>query len=250
MTSIQFLKDLFKLLVLPPTGPILLAITGLAVARHNARIGWRIAFAGVGALALLSMPATGVLLNRSLDRSPVLDLQSARSAQAIVVLGGGLRRNAPEYGGATLGPLTLERTRYAARVARMTGLPLLVSGGSSGYGPAEALLIRQALIQEYRIPVRWIEARSSNTHENAVMSAELLRENGVERVILIGHSFDLPRTTSEFAKAGIRTIPAPIGAPAAAPTSISDFVPSVSGLSSSYYALYELAANAFFHLTP
>ena len=49
---------------------------------------------------------------------------------AIVILGGGVRRHAAEYGGDTLGQLTLERVRYGARVARLTGLPVLVSGGS------------------------------------------------------------------------------------------------------------------------
>jgi hypothetical protein len=35
-----------------------------------------------------------------------------------------------EYGGDTLGRLTLERVRYGARVAKKTGLPVLVAGGS------------------------------------------------------------------------------------------------------------------------
>ena len=249
MTSLQWVKDLFKLLVLPPAGPLLIATVGLVVTRRHAKLGWQITVLGVAALVLLSMPATGVFLNRSLDRSPILDLASAKDAQAIVILGGGLRRNAPEYGGPTLGSLTLERTRYAARVARATGLPILVSGGASERGPTEAQLIRQAMMQEYRIPVRWMETRSRNTHENAVMSAEILKRDGVERVILVGHSFDLPRTAGEFAKAGIQTIPAPIGSPVKWPTAVSDFIPSVSGLWTCHYALYELAAYAFFRLT-
>ena len=53
----------------------------------------------------------------------------AADAEAIVILGGGTRRNAPEYGGDTLGRLTLERVRYGAQVAKLTALPVLVTGG-------------------------------------------------------------------------------------------------------------------------
>ena len=63
------------------------------------------------------------------DSPPPVTLAQARSAQAIVILGGGVRRNAPEYGGDTVGRLTLDRVRYGAFVARATGLPVLVTGG-------------------------------------------------------------------------------------------------------------------------
>ena len=48
-----------------------------------------------------------------------------------MILGGGLRRSAPEYGGDTLGRLTLERLRYGAMLAKRTGLPVMVSGGTT-----------------------------------------------------------------------------------------------------------------------
>jgi uncharacterized SAM-binding protein YcdF (DUF218 family) len=57
----------------------------------------------------------------ALGRTSPLDLAQVSNAQAIVILGGGVRREAPEYGGATLGGITLERVRYGARLARTTG---------------------------------------------------------------------------------------------------------------------------------
>src|SRR3954466_12212342 len=51
-------------------------------------------------------------------------------ADAIVVLSGGLYYKAPEYGGDTVNNYVLERMRYAVQLYRLTGKPVLVTGGS------------------------------------------------------------------------------------------------------------------------
>ena len=237
-------KALLKAVVLPPGGPLLLAIAGLLLARRHPRAGRSVAAVGVATLFVLSMPIVAALLVRSLDASPPLDLEVAKGAQAVVILGGGTRRGAPEYGGDTLGRLTLERVRYGARVARQTGLPVLVSGGSVSGDETEAKLMREALANEYGVDVRWVEDRSRTTHENAVESAAILRAAGVRRVVLVAHSFDMPRATSEFASQGIETIAAPTGIVTLRVDSPLDFLPSVMGIEGSYYALYEMLANA------
>ena len=238
-----WLKSLLKALILPPTGPLLLAALGLGLQRRFPRSGRALAFGGVLLLLLLSMPAVAMVLLRWVDSSPTLDVERAKTAQAIVILGGGVRRNAAEYGGDTLGRLTLERVRYGARVARLTGLPVLVSGGSPSGGESEAKLMQEALEREFAIPVRWAEDRSRNTHENAVRSAEILRVAGVHRVVLVAHGFDMPRATAEFADEGIETIKAPTGIPVWDLDAPLMFVPGLAGLQGSYYALYEILAN-------
>ena len=129
MPDVLWLKALLKAVILPPAGPLLVAIFGLALGRRFPRTGRALAVAGVASLLLLSLPIIAIFLLDRLETYPPLDLAQAKSAQAIVILGGGVRRRAPEYGGDTLGPLTLERVRYGARVARLTALPVLVSGG-------------------------------------------------------------------------------------------------------------------------
>jgi uncharacterized SAM-binding protein YcdF (DUF218 family) len=237
-------KAVLKALVLPPTGPLLLAALGLLLARRHPRTGRGLAAIGIVVLFALSIPAVAALLLRVVDASPPLDLGEARSAQAIVILGGGTRRNAAEYDGDTLGRLTLERVRYGARVARLTGLPVLVTGGTVSEGETEAKLMREALEHEFGVDVQWSEDRSRTTHENAAFSAPLLREAGVRRVVLVAHSFDIPRARAEFAAQGVETIAAPTGIVALHFTSPFDYLPSVAGLQSSYYALYEMLANA------
>ena len=236
-------KAVLRALVLPPTGPLLLALLGLLMARRHPRTGRGLAATAIAALLALSMPVVAAILLRVVDASPALNLEQARSAQAIVILGGGTRRSAAEYGGDTLGRLTLERVRYGARVARLTGLPVMVTGGSVSEGETEAKLMQDALEQEFGVDVRWAEDRSRTTHENAAFSAPLLRASDVRKVVLVAHSFDIPRASAEFASQGIETIAAPTGIVALHYTSPFDYLPSIAGLQGSHYALYEMLAN-------
>jgi uncharacterized SAM-binding protein YcdF (DUF218 family) len=171
-------------------------------------------------------------------------LRRAQDAQAVVILGGGLRHETLEYGGDTLGSLTLDRVRYGARVARQTGLPVLVTGGSIAGSAAEADVMASALEREFGVAVRWRETDSVNTHENAQRSAAILKPAGVSRVLLVSHGFDVPRARAEFEAAGIQVIPAPTHVPVFAIESLRDFLPSAAALYGSYYACYELLANA------
>jgi uncharacterized SAM-binding protein YcdF (DUF218 family) len=243
MPEAFWVKAILKAIVLPPTGPLLVALFGLGLAKRFPKAGRAVATAGVASLLLLSLPIVAIFLLNRLETYPPLDLAAAKSAQAIVILGGGTRRHAPEYGGETLGNLTLERVRYGARVARLTGLPVLVTGGVTFGEKPEASLMRQSLEDEFGVPVRWAESVSRDTHENAVRSAEILRAEGIREIVLVAHEFDMERSRAEFAEQGIATVAAPtVLAPPEARSWI-DWVPSISALNQSYYALYELLGN-------
>lgn len=244
MVDPVLVKAVAKALALPPAGPLLVALAGLAMWRRRPRLGRALATIGVLSLLALSIPAVAWWLLRVVEVAAPLDLQRARSAQAIVILGGGTRRDAAEYEGDTLAALTLERVRYGARVARLTGLPVLVSGGAVFGGTPEAKLMRDALVDEFGVDVRWMEGTSRTTRENAQHSAQLLRANDVHRVILVVHGFDMRRAVPEFAAAGIEAIPAPTHVTAPQLEGFAVLLPSMSALQGSYYAIYELAANA------
>jgi len=146
--------------------------------------------------------------------------------------------------------LTLERVRYGARVARETQLPVLVTGGSVYGGTTEASLMRNALESEFGVPVRWAEAQSRTTHENARYASRMLKDAGIDRVVLVAHSFDMPRARAEFRDFGIAIIPAPTGLPSWDFEGPLDLLPSMSGLQGSYYAIYEMLALAVRTVTP
>ena len=230
--------------MLPPGGPLLVSLAGLAMLRRRPRTGRLLAVFGVLTLLLLSLPVVAWLLVRALYDGPVFEVADAGTSQAVVILGGGIRR-APEFGGDTMNRLTLERVRFGARVARLTELPVLVSGGSTyGATTPEARLMRDALHDEFGIEVRWVEDASRTTAENAARTAAILRANGISRIVLVTHSFDVPRARTEFATHGIETVPAATNMPARHVDNLGDFLPSMSALQESYYALYEMLANA------
>ena len=243
-------KAVLKALVLPPTGPLLLAAIGILLLRRAPRLGRALAAAGVGGLLVLSMPAVADFLVGFGDTSAPFDVQAAKSAQAIVILGGGVRHSAPEYGGDTLATLTLERVRYGARVAHQTGLPVLVSGGTVLAGDPEAMLMAAALREEFGVPVRWVEPLSRTTHENAVRTAAMLKHEGIDRVVLVTHVFDTRRAIAEFEAQGLKVIVAPTGGSGTGKAVLLDWMPSIHGLARSYYATYELLANLVRVLSP
>jgi uncharacterized SAM-binding protein YcdF (DUF218 family) len=196
-------------------------------------------------LLALSLAPVSYLLLRLANDAPAVRMEDARTAQAVVVLGGGLRRDAPEYGGDTLNRWTLERVRYGAKLARETGLPVLVAGGSVwGDTATEASVMRAALEKEFNVPVRWTEERSRNTHENAQFAAAILKRDGVRRVVVVMHGFDIRRARAEFEAAGLEVVPAPTVLPRFRITTPLDFLPSMGALQGSQIALYELLANA------
>ena len=238
-------KKLIAALVLPPTGPLLAALVGLALLGFKPRWGAALAWVGVLSLLACSLPSVSHALLRGMERHPALDFAHAREAQAIVILGGGLRRNAPEYGGDTLGRLTLERVRYGALVARKTQLPVLTSGGAVYGGTAESVVMKRALEEEFGVQVRWTETRSRDTRSNARETAALLMPMGITRVLLIAHSFDMPRAVAEFDSAGLRVIAAPTAVIGDQPPDSHplDWLPGIAPLYGSYFALYELLAG-------
>ena len=66
----------------------------------------------------------------------------------------------------------------------------------------------------------------------------------VARVVLIAHGFDMRRAIPEFARVGVEVVPAPTQVSNEQMVSLADFLPSPGALQASYYALYELLANA------
>ncbi len=234
------------LLILPPLGPLLLAAFGLLLLRRRPRIGKTLAWTGLLAALALSQPLVVGALVSPLEDSPPLDLPAARGADAIVILGAGKRRNAPEYGGQTVNRLNLERLRYGARIARQTGLPILVTGGVLADGPAEAELMREALEHDFGVAVRWTEPNSRNTRENARYSAAILKRDGIRRVLLVSHAVHMWRAQAEFASAGIETIAAPtafLSGPHSGDHVIGDYIPNAGAAYAGWLTTHEWLGN-------
>jgi len=229
------LKPVLAALVLPPAGPLLLALLGLWLARRRRTAGLALAACTILLAFALGTHGFGLLLARTLlPEVPAVQPQQLRSAQAIVVLGGGVLPAAPEYGQAQPNANTLARLRYGAWLARQTGLPLGFAGGigwaSAGMATeSEGAVARRVLQQEHGLAARWIDERSRDTRENAQRMAQLLLPQGVRRIALVTDAWHMPRAAQAFRDTGFDVLPAPTGLPAPRYRALLEWLPSATG---------------------
>jgi uncharacterized SAM-binding protein YcdF (DUF218 family) len=234
-----FVKKVLSALVLPPVGPILLALFGVWLARSHPRLGRGIAAFALLGLAALSLPPVADALVRSLETQPVVSPQALARAQVIVILGGGTYWSAPEYGGDTVGAATLERVRYGVHLQRRSGLPILVSGGAPYGGRTEAEMMKEAVERDFRGHADWVESASRDTAENAAYSASLLKAAGISRIALVSHAWHLPRALDDFRRQGLEVVAAPTAFTTHSPSPFARALPSAAALATSSDALHE-----------
>jgi len=230
------LKTLLKSLILPPMGPLLVAVFGLLLLKRRPAVARTLLILGLGSLWLLSTPIVSDVLTGLAERYPPLDWRGAADAQAIVVLGGGGQRAfAPEYAGPAAEPLLLERLSYGAFIARKTGLPILVTGFR-----IEAAAMQATLHRNFAIEPRWVDDQAYDTFQNARNAARLLQADGVHRIVLVTHGTHMRRAVHEFADAGMDVVAAPVGILAARNIGIFRYLPGPDTLPRSYAAINEL----------
>jgi uncharacterized SAM-binding protein YcdF (DUF218 family) len=233
------LKPLLIALLLPPVNLVFVILVGLALLRtfpHFAR--WLI---GVAALLLLAlaMPVVAGTLLCALEGNLPMTPPADKPPGAIVILGAEVSHTVGQTD-VTVGRLTLERLRAGAALERQTHLPILVSGGDIGEeAPAVALLMRDSLMQDFQVPVRWTEDKSADTWQNARDSAAILRANGIGSIYLVTHAWHERRALLAFAATGITVTAAPTPLDRPATPIPLDFVPRVTSWETSYYALHE-----------
>jgi uncharacterized SAM-binding protein YcdF (DUF218 family) len=229
--GIESWKPVLSSLLLPPVPLLLLTLVGARMILWRRAWGWLVVAAATGGLWLGCCSAVGEWLQQALLSPPpalsadqIAGLRrnmAARSAVAIVVLGGGRESRAPEYGVASLSPRALERLRFGIWLGRQTAAPLMFSGGlghAAQPGESEADVAEGIATREFGRALRWTETRSRDTRENAQYSLALLREHGdVQQLVLVTHGWHMPRALRAFRAAAAREgvkweiVPAPMG---------------------------------------
>lgn len=252
--EISIVKILSRLL-LPPASFILFGLLGLGLARF--RKTWGLGIVGMSLVGLLvcSLPVVSRTLMDTLQiYTPIAPHQLAQvaaEAEAVVLLAGGQRGLAEEFGVDTVNAASLERSRYAAWLVRRLNIPFIISGGRvHDEASSEAELMRALLHEEFALahPTH-IETQSRNTFENAQFTAALLQKNNIKKILLVTHAWHMPRAKSAFEHFSIQVIPAPTACYGRYATqSIQQFLPCAYALRYTELAFHELLGRWWYQL--
>jgi uncharacterized SAM-binding protein YcdF (DUF218 family) len=246
-------KPILTTLVLPPVPFLVVLLLAGRQIRKRPPLGWLMLVLSVICIWLSCTEAMAHFLIRNVMRPPlalssseIIELKRSPKT-AIVVLGGGRRLVAPEYGVSSLKPRTLERLRFGIWLSRETGLPLAFSGGV-GYGAepgaSEAEVAGRIAEKEFGRPLRWQEGLSRDTRENAIKTIAMLEPQGIEKIVLVTHGYHIRRAVGNFERAAegtrITIVAAPINVARYTPLRALDWMPSVDGFEDTWIALREL----------
>jgi uncharacterized SAM-binding protein YcdF (DUF218 family) len=244
----QLLGKLAAQLVLPLSAA--LALMALALVLLALRRGRAAAALLLGAaLAGLWLASTPVLAERLLaaleQAHPAPELAALAPADAILVLGGGIRpalppRERPELAEAG------DRVLHAARLFHAGKAEIVVvSGGRLPWdapGPPEAQGMKDVLV-ELGVPPDVIvrEERSTSTHENCVFAKELLDARGARDVLLVTSALHMRRAFATCRATGlaVRAAPTDFQLAAAEARTALDLAPNPEALLRTHLALRE-----------
>lgn len=233
--------------LLPPASLIVLGILGVAISTVWRKVGLWLATISLAGLLLFSLPAVSSILVNTLQHDAPIRAdelkQKVAEAEAVVLLAGGRRVLAKEYGDDTVSSFSLERSRYAAWIVKQTKLPLIISGGQvNAEAKSESGLMRDLLQEEFIVTGDcYVEEQSRTTHENAKFTAEFLQQNNIRKIVLVTHAWHMPRAKSAFEYFDIQVIPAPTAFYGRRVNyRITDFLPSATAIQFSGLAFHEI----------
>jgi uncharacterized SAM-binding protein YcdF (DUF218 family) len=206
-----FLSKFLPPLVYPLGLACILILVALLLAR---RVAWQRAVL-ILALCFLWLGSNNwvaMSLARSLEWR-YLPPEEVPEVEVIVLLGGGTfpaewPRATVEVNGAG------DRVLYTAFLYRQGKVKrVLVSGGLIDWvaRPSTPAQDMAALLEMMGVPAQalWLQPDSRNTYEDALYSAQLLKDHGILRVLLVTSAGHMPRAVKLFQAQGIEVVPLP-----------------------------------------
>ena len=244
MQSIVLTK-LISLLLYPLSLSFLLVVPGVLLLW----LGWRrsgltFSLLGLGWLYLCSTAVFSHFLMGTLERDYVSRAMSVvPEVDAIVLLGGAMRGHTHMGTRPDLNQQA-DRLVHAVALYKAGKAPyILVTGGSVTGDRSEAMQMRDVL-EVMGVPRRRIlmEHQSRNTYENAVYTARILKDKGIDQVLLVTSAFHMPRAHGVFLRQNVDVIPAPTDYQrVTGNTILPGGLPSVRNLQRTTHALHEIA---------
>lgn len=139
------------------------------------------------------------------------DLESC-GADVIVFLGGGAIKDVQDVDGeGNLTSSASSRLLTAVRIQRLLNIPIILSGGQLYSDSGEEAIIAGRILQSLDVPTDKIilETKSLNTTQNAIYSAEIIREKNFHKPLVVTSAFHMRRAVLNFSGQGLEIIPYP-----------------------------------------
>jgi len=210
---------------------------------------WLVILSFSGLWLISTEPVRDVLMQPLQQAYPPLTVSHMSQWQqapgtAIVLLGGGIYENAPEFDGMDVSrDAALQRLIFAAQLQQSSGLVVYASGGTplnEGETP-EGEVMRQWLMR-LGVPDDKIEAENfaNTTWDNALLVKAMLQQRGVHRVLLVTNAWHMPRSVRCFEKQDLQVVPVPVDyAGNTGGYDVRSWLPQAAVLNDSSIALHE-----------
>lgn len=203
------LRWTLKQLLQPPGPMVLLLLLALMLWRWKPRVARTLVILATVLLWVSSAPVVVDPIYSWLQDVPPATVLAVAQTQAIVVLGAGRIGNAREWAREDqVNRHGLIRLRYGAYLARETGLSVAVSGGAWPYDRVPESELMRKVLAEQAVSVRWQEAQSLTTWDNALNMAKLLQPAGIKHITLVTQAHHMRRAKAAFERAGFAVLPA------------------------------------------
>lgn len=210
-----YISKIFWLVAQPLSLALLLLVAGLL----GGLLKWNRVrtFASVAAALLLFVTlftSTGAVLLQSLEDRFARAALPAGGPACIITLGGGFESEIIAARGGFEMTQAGDRFIETLRLARQfPDARILISGGDgslSGAYEGDAV-VGTRFFEAFGVPATRVirETESRDTFENAGNTQNLLKENGLERCLLVTSAFHMPRSVGLFRKLGLEVLPWP-----------------------------------------
>lgn len=228
-------------------GFVVAIVIGMLLRGRWPRIGRRLSWAGLIGLVLFATPVVSYSMLLALETGLPTTPQTGHPPQAIIILGGDVIRAEDEPLGIRPGLLTLDRLRTGAALHRRTGLPILVTGGTTQPRTAPVGdVMAVSLRDDFQAPPRWVEPKSRDTWENARFSADILKKEGITSVYVVTHAWHMRRAMLAFQGTGLFVTAAPTSLDERLGPDWSDFLPRAGVWETGYFAMHEWIGYAWY----
>jgi uncharacterized SAM-binding protein YcdF (DUF218 family) len=235
---------LLTLLIYPLSTSLLLGLLALVFSQIQwPRSSFYTLLLAFGWLYLCSTSLFANFLTGMLEREfAPRALSSVAPADAIVLLGGATRGDT-QFGALADLNEHADRLIHAVSLYKAGKAPTIVLTGGSPEGTRTEAEQMKDLLEVMGVPGEHVllEKKSRNTHDNAVYSAELLRAEGIDRILLVTSAYHMRRSLALFEAQGLNVDPAPTDYQRLVTGQVlPGWLPAVSNLHQSTDALHEI----------